>query len=142
MAIQKYTMGPGTLNLGTDPDDYDVSCQVKAFKISATEKVKTTDPQPMLCGEDLTTPDVVTLEWKATGKLLQDIRAAGLNAFTWDHASEEVAFAFVPNTVGDRGVTGVLRLVPLSVGGDAKSQPDDDITWAIIGTPVLGDATP
>lgn len=142
MTIQKYTMGPGTLMLGTDPDDYDVSCQVKAFKVGASEKVKTTDPIPMLCGEDLTTPDVVTLEWKATGTLLQDIRAAGLNAFTWDNAGEDVAFKFVPNTTADRAVSGVVRLVPLGIGGDAKSQPDDAISWTIVGTPTLGDATP
>lgn len=142
MAIQKYTMGPGTLHLGTDPDDYDAECQVKAFKVEASEKVKTTDPQPMLCGEDLTTPDVVTLEWKATGKLLQDIRAAGLVAFTWTNAGEEVAFKFTPNTTADMAVSGTLRLVPLSVGGDAGSQPDSDVSWSIIGTPTLGDATP
>lgn len=143
MTIQKYTMGPGTLTLtATGPVVYDASCQVKSFKVSATEKVKSTDKQPMLCGEDLTTADVVSLDWKAAGKLLQDIRAAGLIAFTWTHASQEVTFKYVPNTTADIAVTGTLRLVPISVGGDAGTQPDDDVTWVIVGTPVLGDATP
>lgn len=140
MTIQKYTMGPGTLTLGAYADD--AECQVKSLKVSASEKVKTTDPQPMLCGEDLTTPDVVTLEWKLTGKLLQDLRAAGLIAYTWTNAGDEVAFTFVPNTAADRAVSGTVRIIPLSVGGDAGSQPDDDISWTIIGTPTLGDATP
>jgi hypothetical protein len=141
MTIQKYTMGPGTLKLGTDPTDYDVESQCKSFKVQASEKVKTTDPQPMLSGEELTTPDVVTLEWKATGKLLQDLRTAGLVAYTWEHASEDVAFVFTPASSEDLAVSGTLRLVPMSVGGDAGSQPDDDVSWSIVGTPTLT-ATP
>jgi hypothetical protein len=53
-----------------------------------------------------------------------------------------VAFTFVPSTSTDRAVTGTLRLVPITVGGDAGTLPDSPVTWMIVGTPVLGDATP
>lgn len=147
MAIQSYTMGPGTLKLGTDPDDFDAECQVKAFRVECSEAVKKTEPQDMLCGEQKTTKDRVTREWKVTGKLLQDLAAAGVVAYTWDNASQTVAFVFIPNTAKGRKVTGVVRLVPISVGGDSGTDPDSDISWVaggafseddgITGDPVL-----
>jgi hypothetical protein len=133
-------MGPGLLTLGAVP--LDVSCQVKSFKVSAAEKVKSTDPIPMLCGEDLETPDTVSLDWKAEGTILQDLGAAGVVTYSWTNAMDDVAFTFVPSTSTDRAVTGTLRLVPITVGGDAGTLPDSPVTWMIVGTPVLGDATP
>jgi hypothetical protein len=126
-------MGPGTLSLGTDPDDLDVSCQVKAFRVECSENVKKTEPTPMLCGEDKTTADRVTREWKVTGKILQDLAAAGVVDYTWANASDTVAFLFIPSTAKGRKVTGVTRLVPISVGGDAGTDPDSDLSWAAGG---------
>lgn len=146
MAIQSYTMGPGTLSLGTDPADLDVSCQVKAFRVNCKEAVKKTDPQPMLCGEDKVTADKVTREWDVSGKILQDLAAAGVVDYTWTNAGDVVTFLFIPSTAAGRQVTGVTRLIPISVGGDAGTDPDSDIAWvaggttddgAIAGDPVL-----
>jgi hypothetical protein len=133
MTIQSYTMGPGSLSLGTDPSDLDVSCQVKAFKVECAENVKKTDPTPMLCGEDKTTADRVTREWKVTGKILQDLAAAGVVDYTWTNAGDTVAFVFIPSTAKGRKVTGVCRLVPLTVGGDAGTDPDSDLSWTAGG---------
>lgn len=147
MTVQSYTMGPGTLTLGAGP--LEVSAQVKSFRVECTENVKSTDPVPMLSGDELAVADVVTRAWKVSGKIQQDLAAAGVVAYTWDNAGDVVAFVFVPNTVKDRKVTGVCRLVPITVGGDAKTQPDADISWtaggsetdgAISGDPVLADA--
>lgn len=140
MTIQSYVMGPGTFTLGAGP--LAAGAQVASLTVSATEKVKTTEPEPMLSGEDLETPDVVTLEWKLAAKLVQDLAAAGIVDYTWTNAGDEVVFKFVPNTAADRAVSGTVRLVPMSVGGDPKTRPKSDVTWVIIGTPVLGDATP
>lgn len=137
MTIQSYTMGPGSLTLGAGP--LSVEGQVAAFKVEATENVKKTDPQPMLSGEDKLTADKVTLEWTASGKLQQDLAAAGVITYSWTNAGDEVAFTFVPNTAEGRKVTGTLRLVPIAIGGDSGSDPQSDVKWTIIGTPVLAD---
>jgi hypothetical protein len=134
MAVQSYTLGPGTLVLGTDPADISMQTQLKSFRVECTESVKSTDPVPVLSGDELVTPDVVTRAWKITAKIVQDIAAAGTVAYTWDNAGDVVAFVFIPNTVGARKVTGVTRLVPISVGGDARTQPDSDISWTAGGT--------
>jgi hypothetical protein len=146
MAVQTYVMGPGTLILGTDPTDLEIQTQVKTFRVECSENVKTTDPVPVLSGDELVTADVVSRTWKVSGKFFQDLAAAGVVAYTWDNAGDIVSFVFIPNTVKGRKVTGVCRLVPISVGGDARGNPDSDISWsaggsvtdgAIIGDPVL-----
>jgi hypothetical protein len=138
MAVQSYVMGPGLFSLGAGP--LAVEAQVASLTVTDTEKVKTTDPEPMLSGDELTTPDVVTMEWKLAGKIVQDLAAAGVVTYTWTNTGDEVAFSFTPNTVTDRKVTGIVRLVPLAIGGDPKTRPKSDFTWVIIGTPTLEDA--
>lgn len=150
MAIVSYTMGPGELFLGT-ADALDVSCQVKAFRVNCKEAVTKTAPQPMLCGEDKVTADKVVREWDVAGKLLQDLTAAAVVDYTWTNAGDTVPFRFVPSTAHGRQVTGVVRLIPISVGGDSGSDPDSDIAWvaggdvdelgAISGDPILAVAT-
>jgi hypothetical protein len=58
--------------------------------------------------------------------------------YTWTNAGEEVPFVAVPNTAEGRQVTGVCRLIPLTIGGEVPTRPTSDFEWAIIGTPVLG----
>lgn len=141
MPVQSYTMGPGTLKLGTGGTQ-DASAQVVRFEVTPSESVDSGDTIDLLDGGQLKDADKVTLEWTASGEVVQDIAALGLVDYTWTNASEEVDFEFVPNTAADRGVTGVVRLVPLKVGGEAKTKPRSEFEWAIVGTPVLGDPTP
>lgn len=137
MAIQSYKMGPGSLEFdGTE----DASAQVTKFTVEADEAVKSTDAIPVLSGEELPAEETASLSWKATGTLIQGIEAAALVAWSWAHAGEEVAFAFVPNTAAGRQCTGVVRVVPIALGGDVSSRPTSDISWSIIGTPVLAAA--
>lgn len=138
MAIQSFKMGPGTLTF--DAGAQVASAQVTKCAVEADESVKTTDAIPVLSGEELPQQDDVSLAWKLTGSVIQDIQAAGLVAFTWDNASEEVSFAFVPNSVEDRQVSGTVRIIPLSLGGDVNLRNTSDLSWAIIGTPVLAAA--
>lgn len=135
MAIEYYTMGPGSLSLGAGP--LNVSAQVEEFAVECSENVKKTDPKPMLSGDDKITADKVTREWKATGVLQQDLAAAGVIDYTWANEGDEVAFTFVPSTAEGRKVTGTVRLVPIKVGGKAGDDPTSPITWTVIGTPVL-----
>lgn len=140
MTVNSFKMGPGTLKLGT-AGAFDVSAQVTACTVAASESVDTEDDVPVLTGEVLTGDETVTLEWSVSGNFVQDIAVGGVVAYTWTNASDEVDFEFIPNTTAGRKVTGVCRLVPVSVGGDVKTKPRSDFEWAIIGTPVLGAAS-
>lgn len=139
MAISSFKMGPGSLTFSAGAQV--ASAQVTKCAVECDESVKTTDAIPVLSGEELPRQDEATLAWKLTGAVIQDIQAAGLVSFTWDNAGAEVTFIFIPNTVEDRQVSGTVRIVPLSLGGDVNARNTSDLSWAIIGTPDL-DAAP
>jgi hypothetical protein len=137
MPVNSYKMGPGVFTLGAAP--LDISCQVAKMIVEATENIETLDAVPMLCGDDLPSEENVSLTWKLTATIQQDLAAAGVVTYTWDMAGQEVPFTFVPNTAAGRQVDGVTRVAPIAVGGDVKTRPASDIEWSIIGTPTLGD---
>lgn len=139
MAIASYKMGPGVLTFGVGGAQV-ASAQVTKCLVECDESVASTDAIPVLSGEEIAAEESATLAWKLTGTVVQDIQAAGLVSYTWDNASVEVPFSFVPNSVEDRAVTGVVRIVPLSIGGDVKARNTSDLSWAIIGTPDLAAA--
>lgn len=139
--IHSYKMGPGSLTFGVGGAQV-ASAQVTKCSVSASESVKTADAVPVLSGEELAAEDTVTLAWKLDASVIQDIAAAQLVDYTWVNASDEVPFHFVPSTAEDRAVDGVVRIVPLELGGDVNARNTSDLSWVIIGTPTLGDATP
>lgn len=138
MAIKSYKMGPGTFKLGT-AGVRDASCQVTNLRVEASESVSSSDVIDVLCGEQLAAEDEVTLTWKLSGSVVQDIDATDLVAYTWANPSAVVDFEFIPSTDAGRAVTGDVRIIPLTIGGDVKTRNEADIAWAIVGTPVLGD---
>lgn len=136
--IKSFKQGPGSLTFNAGAQV--ASAQVTKCAVEADESVKSTDAVPVLSGEELPAEETASLAWKLTGSVIQDIDAAGLVAFTWDHAGEELSFVFIPNTVEDRQISGVVRIVPLSLGGDVSARNTSDLSWSIIGTPVLAAA--
>lgn len=136
MAIESYKQGPGSLTFGAQ----DASAQITNCRVEAAEQVTSTDAIPVLSGEELPRQDVVSLNWTLAGTVIQDIGATDLVAYTWANASDEVAFEFIPSTAEGRAVTGTVRLVPLTVGGDNQVRNTADFTMVIVGTPVLAAA--
>lgn len=138
MPIKSFKQGPGTFKLGA-AGAQDASCQVTNMRVECDESVSTTDAIAVLCGEELPAEDEVTLSWTLAGNVVQDIDATDLVAYTWANASEVVDFEFIPSTEAGRKVTGQVRIVPITLGGDVKTRNRSDIGWAIVGTPALGD---
>lgn len=127
MPVKTYKMGPGTLTLGTVP--LDVSCQVAKLQLETTENVTSTDPIPLLCGDDLETDDVVSLDYELVGTLVQDHTAGGLSAWTWENAGQFMPFVFVPSNAVGAQLAGEIRPIPLTFGGDVKTNPTAEIKW-------------
>lgn len=141
MAVRRYKLGPGTLELGAVP--FDASTQLKACSIQWSENVDSTDAVPMLSGDELPADENATYSAKLVGTAQQDLEAAGFVAWTWEHMGEEVAFTFQPRSDTARAVTGTVRVAPLDLGGDVKAQPDSAISWSCVGElPVFDDVAP
>lgn len=139
MTIQSYKVGAGTLKLGP-AGVQDISAQCIEMAVVPSENVKTTDAINVLSGEQLAAEDDVTTDYALVGNVLQDIAAAQMVAYSWTQNGNTVAFEYIPNTAAARKVTGNVRIVALKIGGAAKTRPQADINWKIIGTPVFAAA--
>lgn len=137
MTVKSYKMGPGTLLLGTAP--LDISAQITQCVVTPSESVTEGDLINVLSGEKLQDDDEVKISFKLGATLLQDLTAAGVVDWSWDHdGTTEEPFVFVPNDELERGISGTCFPVPIAIGGEVKKRPTSDIDWRVKGTPVFG----
>lgn len=135
MPIESYKIFEGTLTIGAGP--LDASAQVQSAAVIPSEKVKETDPEPVLSGDELEGSSSASLTYRLKGKFLQDGTAGGVVAYSWTNAGDEVAFVLTPNDDASPTITGTVRVIPLQIGGDVSKtdRAKSDFDWQIIGTP-------
>lgn len=140
MPIKSYLLGPGELELGSVP--LDASAQMRQVIVRAAEKVTTSDPIPVLSGEELDGDESVDYEWIIVMTFLQDLSENGTLDWSWENKGTAQPFTFTPSTSEGRVCSGILVPVPLELGGtvDKTKRPESATTWRIKGTPVLGPA--
>lgn len=137
MPVKSYKMGPGELILGETGAPLDVSSQVTKCVIAWD--VDSEDDTPVLSGEVLAGDDSFTASLSATF-LQDDLTATGLVRYSWTHKGEQVPFRFIPSTALGVECTGVIKLTPLDLGGDAKTRPTSEVEWGCVGEPELVDS--
>lgn len=140
MTINSTKIGPGVLTIGAIA----FQAQCKSATITPTENVDSTDKVDVLSGETLAAQDTATYTYTLSVTFLQDLGIAatsGIVAYSWANAGLTKAFVYTPSNAaaaGSKTVSGNLRVVPLTIGGDVAAQaPTSDVTFAIIGTPTL-----
>lgn len=138
MPTKRYTMGPGTLTL-TGPGD--ISAQITNARIEWSESTTNADRTPTLDGGAIEGDSSTSYTATLAGNVVQDLDAGGLVEWTWQNMGDEVAFSFVPNTAKGRAASGVVRVGPLTLGGDVEDKtPRSDFSWPCVGKPALGAA--
>ncbi|WP_408898644.1 hypothetical protein ACJ5H2_05925 [Nocardioides sp. R1-1] len=147
MTIETYQLGPGTLTLGALGSALSVSSQVRSCAVETSENVTTRPAIPVLSGEKIAETSSETFSHVLTGTFLQDLAAGGVVDWSWQHRGTEQPFTFVPATAEGREVSGILKPVPLKVGGDVENEgegdpPSADFSWRIIGAPTFGAVAP
>lgn len=134
MPLTTTKLGPGTLELGAGP--LDVSMQLTGCKVTPSENVSTTEARKVLSGESTTPSESVTFSYALEGSFFQDLAPAGVVAWSWTNKGTPQPFTFIPNAAGARQVEGVLKPVPLQIGGDeVDADMEAGFTWRIVGTP-------
>lgn len=132
-----FSHGPGTLVLDPGGDDQALQAQLSSFEVEPSESVTAGSTIDLLDGGSLNDGDTSSVSWKCNGTAVQDIIAAGLVAYSWDHEGEEIPFKWIPNTVAARQVTGVIVMVPLKLGGPVKKRNTSDFSWRLTEAPIL-----
>lgn len=129
------SLGPGTLKIGPTGSEIDASCLVNNARIEIDKEQD--DTTYKLCGT--ATPGKITYTYKLTGNVDTDVDLSdGLFAFSQDHAGEQVAFEFVPNTAAGTSAAGTLVMDPLEFGADEYGDAlDSDFELTIVGKPAF-----
>lgn len=141
MAVKKYRLGPGTLNL----DGTAYQAQVRKAVVQWASSTSSTDEEELLSGDVLPGDSDTTFSASFAATFVQDIDAAGLVEWSWTNRGVEVPFEFVPSTIKGRKVTGTITVIPIDLGGDVgDGKPKSDVTFPFTpaGLPVLGDVGP
>lgn len=131
MTIKASKMGPGTLLLGTTP--LDITAQITQCVLNPSENVNEGDITPTLSGEELIDDDDVSYTYTLDATLFQDLTAAGVVDWSYDHKGEWHDFVFVPNNEEARGLSGQVRVSPIAIGGEVKKRNTSDISWKARG---------
>lgn len=135
-----FKMGDGLLLLGSTP--LNVTAQMRACSVVPKEEVKSTDAIPLLDNTEIPEEEEALIKFTLSGKLLQDLAAAGVIDWSWDHdGNTEEPFIFVPHNPALRGVEGVCYPTPIVIGGDVnkpRTRPESDFEWRCKGTPIFG----
>lgn len=128
-----YRVGPGSLKLGADTDEMEISQQVKALTVSWDKDKE--DDDNVLSGA--TIAGEATYTAKLSGTVNQDLVEDGFLAMTWNDKGKTVPFVYVPNSDRDASITGKLTLDPLDIGGDVKSRATAEFEFDCEGEPKL-----
>jgi hypothetical protein len=129
-------LGPGTLTLGTVPDDF--SSQVAACRL--TPSTDSTDGTPTL--ETPAPAPLTKITWALNVDAIQDFEDdAGFVNYLMDNALSEVPFVWTPITgTGTTTYSGTVQLVPIEIGGDVAVQVVTSVELPLVGEPVRGTA--
>ncbi len=133
MPVKSYKVGPGTLTFGTSGTLKDFTAQVTKCAVEWSEDVA--DDLPTLDGGSL--EGEVSHRANLTGTFVQDISADGVVDWSWTNKGQRFPFSYEPNNEEEAAFAGVVRVAPLNAGGDVRTRPTSDFTWACIGEPTL-----
>lgn len=133
MTIKTVDLGPGTLTLG---GPLECASQLTNCRVETSESVESTDPIPVLSGEEKAGSERVSHTQTIAGNLFQDLDAAGVVAYSFANAGLWKTCTFTPNTTQAAVVNGEACIVPITVGGDVTGTPGkrgdnlrSDFTW-------------
>lgn len=134
MTIKSTKNGPGTFTIGEVGTLLDLTSQVASLTVKWS--VNAEDGVPVLSDEMLEGDETFTAVISAN--MILDLTEDGFVDYTWANKGLAVPFTYVPNTAKGRAVSGVVKLRPVDIGGDAKKTMRSDIEWPCVGEPVLG----
>jgi hypothetical protein len=127
-------LGPGTLTLGTTPEEFGV--QVSA--ITLTPSTNSQDGTPTLAVPD-PAPELTTT-YTLDGSAIDDHQnPGGLSRYAYDNDGETVAFVWTPNTDEPTPtiLTGEVVMSAFPIGGNVGEQLVNDFSWPCVGKPAF-----
>lgn len=133
MAVKAHILGPGTLRLGETGTEVEFSAQATNIRLSPSANEE--DGIPVLSGEEVDGDE--SIDWTLGGSLLQSFDREGLIHWCYTNRLKTVQFEFIPSKEeSDYGWRGLVKVLPLEVGGDVKKKNTTNFEFKCKGEPV------
>lgn len=129
------TLGPGSLKIGETGSEREFAADLS--KCTLTPSSSSEDPVPMLDGSNMTGEDTDT--WELGGTLYQSYDFGSLEKWCFDNRGEELPFVFTPSNEGGIDWSGIVKIRPVTIGGDVKKKNTSDFTFPLTGDPTPGE---
>lgn len=131
-----YTVAPGKLIIGDTGTAQDWAHQVTSA--SCIPDTDVSKPTPVLSGGQI--PGDFTENWKLDVEIIQDLGAVqSIVEYCFKNSGKEAPFEFIPAVAKNKRIKGVIQIVPLEIGGKARTKPTAKASFQIIGRPTLED---
>lgn len=127
MPPESYKIQDGTFTVAAGALAY--AQQVRSASVVPSENVEEEEDIEVLSGETILGEDNVTHDYVLNVKILQDLSAAGFVAWSWAQKGLWHPFVLQPRGTVARAVTGEIRVVPITIGGDVKARAESDLSW-------------
>lgn len=137
MPIKSHKLGPGTLTFGETGTPVEWGAQVRSCTVEPTSEDG--DELPVLSGESIVEEGEEYYE--LTGEILQSYDAQSLLVYCHTHHNTDVPFTFRPVSDEALGVTGVVKIKRVAIGGNVKERNVSEFTFRGVGMYDLVDDT-
>lgn len=127
MPPETYKVKDGTFTVGAGETAY--AQQLRAASVVPSENVDEEEDIEVLSGDVVEGEDNVTHDYVLNAKILQDLSADGFVAWSWTNKGTWQAFTLQPRGTVARAVSGEVRVVPITIGGDVKARAESDLSW-------------
>jgi hypothetical protein len=139
MPPETYKIKDGTFTVGVGETAF--AQQLRGASVVPSENVEEEEDIEVLSGDVVEGEDNVTHDYVLNAKILQDLSAGGFVDWSWTNKGTWQAFTLQPRGTVARAVTGEVRVVPITIGGDVKARAESDLSWQARNV-TFGDVAP
>lgn len=129
MAIKSNKLGPGLLTFGETGTPVEWGAQVRSCTVEPTSEDG--DELPVLSGESIVEDGEEYYE--LTGEVLQSYDAQSLLVYCHTNHNVQVPFTFKPVSAEALGVTGIVTIKRIAIGGEVKTRNTSEFTFRGVG---------
>lgn len=126
MADKNRTLGPGSLVIGSDADQYRLDVDCTSVELAPDNSSE--DPDTYLDGHE--EGGELTVTWKLSGSIGEDYSMNGAQVYCLNHSGETKHAKFIPNTKGSVQLDMDVTIAPIAFGGDVKTRNKKDFEFA------------
>lgn len=126
MADKIRTLGPGSLVISSDADQYRLDVDCTSVELAPDNSSE--DPDTYLDGHE--EGGELTVTWKLSGSIGEDYSMNGAQVYCLNHSGKTKHAKFIPNTKGSVQLDMDVTIAPIAFGGDVKTRNKKDFEFA------------